>query len=221
VSAAPLRHALLSGAGIEHAFGVRGAPGPADVRRPLQVHGARVVADGECAAEPPARADAVVSTHRGVAVGVVTADCVPILAAGADGRAVAAIHAGWRGLAQGVIEAGIGALAARAAGARILAAIGPHVGPCCYEVDEPVLAALAGRYAHALDAALLPSRPGHARLDLGCLARLALAAAGVEDDAIGALPGACTACDAQRFHSYRRDGQRAGRLLHHVRVMKA
>ncbi len=211
-----LRHPLLEVAGLDHGFGVRGVAAPPGVRRPRQVHGAAVCAAARCAPDAPAEADAVLAVEPGVAVGVVTADCVPILAASDDGRAVLAIHAGWRGLARGVIETAIGALSGAARG-RIVAAIGPHVGPCCYEVDEPVLAALAVRHAAALPAALRPSRAGHAWLDLGHLAQQALRAAGLASAAIGTLPGACTCCDRERFHSFRRDGPRAGRLHHFVR----
>jgi copper oxidase (laccase) domain-containing protein len=61
-----------------------------------------------------------------------------------------------------------------------------------------------------------PTRPGHARIDLGALAAHALERAGVARERIGHLPTCCTRCDAQRFHSYRRDGARAGRLVHYV-----
>jgi copper oxidase (laccase) domain-containing protein len=60
------------------------------------------------------------------------------------------------------------------------------------------------------------TRPGHARLDLGLLAREALRAEGVESDWIGFLEGDCTACDADRFYSYRRDGPETGRLVHFI-----
>jgi hypothetical protein len=210
---------LLERSGVEHGFGVRGAIDPPDVRRPRQVHGTRVVTAEQCAAGEPAQADAVLCLEPGVAVGIVTADCLPILAASADGRAVVAIHAGWRGLAQGVIEAGITALA-RAGASGILAAVGPHVGACCYEVDAPVLTALSGRYGDALEAAIRPGRVGHAWLDLGLLAREALTRSGVAAEAIGLLTNACTSCDRRRFHSYRRDGARSGRLLHFVRTAK-
>ena len=64
--------------------------------------------------------------------------------------------------------------------------------------------------------AIRQSRPGHARLDLGLLAREALRAEGVESDRIGFLEGTCTACDAERFYSYRRDGPETGRLVHFI-----
>jgi hypothetical protein len=128
---------------------------------------------------------------------------------------VAAIHAGWRGLAAGVVEAGIAALRARSpAGAQLVAAIGPHIGVCCYEVDMPVLAPLRKRFGAALEPALRPTRSGHAKIDLELLVSEALGRAGVDPSLRGKVPNSCTFCHPQRFHSYRRDGPRAGRLLH-------
>ena len=111
--------------------------------------------------------------------------------------------------------AGIDALRREAQGAPLRAVIGPHIGPCCYEVDAPVLDALR-HFDADLDAATTASRPGHHWLDLGALARSALLRAGVSPDAIGSVERPCTHCDAQRFHSYRRDGARAGRLVHWI-----
>jgi YfiH family protein len=219
VSAAqPLRHALLSKLGVDHGFGLRGSAELADLRRPRQVHGVAVATAEQCAGQGPApEADAVVSAAVGVRIAVVTADCLPILLAGDRGRAVAAIHAGWRGLAGGVIAAGLAALRERLGRSEgITAVIGPHIGKCCYEVDEPVLGALALRFSEVLPRASTQTRPGHAQLALGLIAREALRAAGVEDERIGFLEGACTACDAERFYSYRRDGPETGRLVHFI-----
>ena len=209
-----IEHALLHACGVRHGFGTRGSQPPVPLRRPRQVHGARLVTSRECA--DGVEADAVIApTGSGDAIGVVTADCIPVLAASADGRAVAAIHAGWRGLAAGVIEAGIAALRESASGASLHAVVGPHIGACCYEIDAPVLDALR-HFDADLDAATTASRPGHHYLDLGALARSALRRAGVSLDAIGSIASSCTSCDAKRFHSYRRDGPRAGRLVHWI-----
>jgi hypothetical protein len=215
-----LRHPLLADRGIAHGFGVRGDVAPEGLLRPRQVHGRAIVSAAACRVQPPPEADGVVCSEPGVAVGVVTADCLPVLLASEGGRVVAAIHAGWRGLARGVVTEGIDALRRSSGGARIVAAIGPHIGPCCYEVDAPVIDALTQTLG-AIDDALRPTRPGHALLDLGALAARALAGAGVASDDIGRLPDTCTRCDALRFHSYRRDGPRAGRLVHYVAAAQA
>ncbi len=217
-AAQALRHALLSEIGVDHGFGLRGFAELADLRRPRQVHGVAVATAEQCAEQGRApEADAVISAEVGVRIAVVTADCLPILLAGDRGRAVAAIHAGWRGLAGGVIGAGLTALRERLGKSEgVTAVIGPHIGKCCYEVDGPVLGALAVRFSDVLPRALRQTRPGHAQLDLGLLAREALRAAGVAGERIGLLEGACTACDAERFYSYRRDGPETGRLVHFI-----
>jgi YfiH family protein len=193
--------------------------------RARQVHGTRVVvlAAGGAAPDDLGEADAIVSERPALPVGVVTADCLPILVATPSGR-VAAVHAGWRGLAAGVIGEALAALAARAPGglAGAAAVIGPRIGARCYEVDAPVVEALARRFAgDALEAALVATRAGHWQLDLAALARSDLVRAGVAADRIAALARACTACDATRFHSYRRDGPASGRLFHWIVASEA
>jgi hypothetical protein len=209
-----LRHPLLAARELRHGFGTRAAAEPPGLWRPRQVHGAAVVVAEEWDPEQAPPADAILCERPGRPIGVVTADCVPLLAAA--GRAVLAVHAGWRGLARGVVEAGLAALRRAAGGAPAVAVIGPHIGPCCYEIDALVLEGLARRFGSELEAALRPSGPGHRRLDLGRLVRHALERAGLAPERIGAVPGACTSCDALHYHSYRRDGARAGRLVHFV-----
>jgi hypothetical protein len=186
--------------------------------RPRQVHGAAVAEVGAGGALDRAEADAVLSTVPDIPVAILTADCVPILAALADGSAVVAIHAGWRGLAAGVIGAGIERLAARTARPRsdIVAVIGPRIGVCCYEVDAPVLGALRHRFGEAVERVARRARPGHHWLDLGGLAAEALTVAGLDPSRLAVLEDACTRCDPGRFHSYRRDGDRAGRMEHYI-----
>jgi YfiH family protein len=212
-----LRAPGLAAAGVPHGFGLRGVAAPPAARRARQVHGARVARiDPRRPEAELGEADAVLSTLAEAPAAVVTADCVPVLLASADGRAVAAVHGGWRGLAAGVVEAAAAALAQVAPEGPPRAAVGPHIGPCCYEVDAPVWDALRPRFGEALDAALAPTRPGHARLDLARLARRALEAAGVPASRVEVLCGTCTRCDAVRFESARRDGPRAGRLVHWI-----
>ena len=202
---------------IPHGFGCCGSQVPQFTAFPRQVHGIRVV---EAAAwEPDQRpaADAVLSTPDQAEIGIVTADCVPILAACPDGVVVVAIHAGWRGLAAGVIEAGIHALQARVRDQPLTAAIGPAARGCCYEVDGPVRQALSERYPHWLEPPILAEgRMGHFQLDLPALAIRILESTGIIDTCIGTAHCVCTICDPQQFESYRRDGAAAGRLNHFI-----
>ena len=218
-SAPDLRHPLLETAGVPHGFGVRDSQPPGAVARPRQVHGVAVASVVDLEVRP-AEADVIVSSTSQYPVGIETADCVPVLACSEDGAVVAAIHAGWRGLSHGVVQAGIEALRQLPGPVMALrAVIGPHIGPCCYEVDEPVLAPLRGRFGPQLAAAMrqAPDRPGHWLLDLGHLVAVDLERSGVREANRGFLCDACTFCNPSQFHSYRRDGEAAGRLVHHIR----
>ena len=200
-----------------HGFGQRGSPNPVDVIRPVQQHGTEVAFVRDGVKTDAGQADAVVSILAGVPVGVMTADCVPLLLAMDGGRVVAAVHAGWRGIAAGVVSNAFEAMARRAEHwRRVTAVIGPHIGPCCYEVDSPVMERLRVRFAELLDSALTPVDSAHSMLDLGALVCAELIRAGVRPAEVGFFPEACTCCDVKRFHSHRRDGARAGRLLHWI-----
>jgi YfiH family protein len=216
-STEPLTHPLLSDVGVPHGFGRLGSPQPDGVIRPVQQHGKEVVWVREEGDEDPGNADAVVSTLARVPVGVMTADCVPVLIAMDDGRVVAAVHAGWRGIAAGVVPSAFEAMASAAVQwRRVAAVIGPHIGACCYEVDSPVVERLRVRFSKLLDSLLTPVSSDHWMLDLGALVRIELIRAGVGSANVGSFPDACTCCDAEFFHSHRRDGTRAGRLLHWI-----
>jgi YfiH family protein len=206
---------VLESLGVPHGFAERGAQPPESTVFLRQVHGVRAVRAEDGTGGPPVEADAITSQSAGLAIGIVTADCVPILAASAEGDRVVAIHAGWRGLAAGVIEAGIEALGVEAA--RLSAAVGPAARGCCYEVDEPVARALEARYAELLPGVLVPGRPGRYQLDLPALAGRVLTALGVAPDRLGFAHCLCTICTpGPRFESFRREGERAGRLRHFI-----
>jgi len=178
-----------------------------------QVHGVRVIRAGlDDAGRPPASADAAWTDEPGVACTVLVADCLPVLMASRDGRAVAAAHAGWRGLSQGVLEATLAALQAGAGvkPAEVVAWLGPCIGPRAFEVGVDVMQAF-GAYGEA-DPRFVsqpsPAGPPRWRTDLQGLARDRLAAAGVLNVRCSRL---CTVEDASRFFSFRRDG-RTGRM---------
>ena len=215
-------HPILERCGVVHGFGTRTSQPPSETFLPRQVHGIavhhfRVDATAQMASDA-IEADAVCSSTPGQSIGIITADCVPILACTESGRAVLAVHAGWRGLAHGVIEAGIEALIDEApSGEKLCAVVGPHVGPCCYEVDDPVIEAMTQHFGEAaVMRASTPTGPGHARIALGDLAMLALERSGVGEASRAAIKDGCTACEGSRFHSYRRDGEIAGRMAHFI-----
>jgi len=110
-----------------------------------QVHGIRVVpATGPWPGETPPAADGIVTATPGLAVGVLSADCAPVLLADAEGRIVAAAHAGWKGALAGIVEATVAAMVERGARkTRICAGIGPCIAQDSYEVGPDFVAAFA------------------------------------------------------------------------------
>ena len=120
-----------------------GAPGWPIIKL-QQVHSGTVLdIDDTSAASEPVEGDAVITSIPGIMLGILTADCVPILIADEDGKAVGAAHAGWRGTAARIAETAVLRLIEkfRIEPQKLTAAIGPHIGPCCYEIGEEVASA--------------------------------------------------------------------------------
>jgi YfiH family protein len=164
--------------------------------------------------EPFPEADIAVTDDPSLALSVRTADCVPILLADKRSRAVAAVHAGWKGTAAGAASLAVSALASRfgADPADMVAAVGPSIGACCYEVGSD----LAEHFAAHADAARWFSDAAKPHLDLWRANRDQLERAGVPTAQIH-VSALCTFDHPAWFHSYRRDGARAGRLVAAIR----
>jgi YfiH family protein len=179
-----------------------------------QTHDREVVLlDGSEQVDAVARtaADAIVSSAPGIGCGVRTADCVPILLADPESGRVAAVHAGWRGLVRQVIASATERMSAQGSRrAALLAAFGPHIGPDAFEVGDDVAAELAN--ASSAQGVVQRAPTGKALVSLARVVRAQLIAAGLDDARIEQVPG-CTYRDASQFFSYRRDGQRSGRML--------
>jgi polyphenol oxidase len=175
-----------------------------------QIHSARVVvADAPWTREHAPRADAVVTRQSGLAVGVTTADCGPVLLADAEGGVVGAAHAGWRGAFEGLIEETVAAMVRLGARRqRLTAAIGPLIRQPNYEVGPEFVARFVVDDP-ANQRFFEPStRQGYARFDLpGFIAeRLRRAqVAGIQDLA------QCTYADTAEFFSFRRATHRGER----------
>ena len=176
-----------------------------------QVHGATcLVVDGRSPGEvAAAEADALLCTEPGRAIGVFTADCLPILLGDGAGR-VAVAHAGWRGTVAGVAAAAVRALReAGAAPGALRAVLGPCIGPCCFEVGEEV----ATEFDRVAPAAVLREAGRKAHVDLRAANATLLEAADVRR--VTVVPR-CTVCEAESFFSYRRDGAGIGQMLSFV-----
>ena len=174
-----------------------------------QVHSDVVYALDIDVAPPPGvkrpEADGLMSHQPGHLLGVRTADCLPLLYVDRERPAVAAVHAGWRGTAKSIAARAVERME-KEFGSQprdLEVVIGPGIGPCCYEVGPEV--------AEQFEPAVI--RQHHQpHLDLGEANRLQLVRAGVSPSRIRPA-GMCTACDTERFHSYRREGAGAGRML--------
>jgi YfiH family protein len=196
------------------------------VARLRQIHGDRVVVvtKGCVPAESPDRTeaffgygDALVSSRDDLALGIVTADCIPLLLADREGRrAAAAAHAGWRGVVAGIVERTLEVLdrSFGVAPSALVALAGPAAGGCCYEVGPEVVEELAKGLPGPADPHdwLRPGRGERPHVDLRAVLRRRLLAAGVPPDAIHSV-AECTICSGDRWPSWRREGNDAGRIL--------
>ena len=209
---------------LTHGFSTRlAAAAPASgpdvtgARGVAQVHDIRIlVAEDAPADDPAACFDGLATGRPGVALAVRTADCVPVLLVEREGRAAAALHAGWRGTVGGIASVGVRLLRERfgVEPAALVAALGPAIGACCYEVD----AALARRFADRFGRDVVRRDRGpRPHVDLIAANRVGLVEAGLSPDAVEALDR-CTRCRDDLFPSYRREGEAAGRLWSFVRL---
>jgi polyphenol oxidase len=180
-----------------------------------QVHGIRVIApprrlesEGTLPV-PTEEADALVANDQDRAVGVKTADCVPILMHAPDAGAVAAVHAGWRGTRSRIVKEAIQKL--RDLGAepsKLRVAIGPAIRACCFQVGNDV----AEEFRKGFSAAVVEHRQGQTFVNLALANRMALIESGVAESNIEDL-ARCTSCEDQLFFSHRRDRGVTGRQV--------
>ncbi len=187
-----------------------------------QVHGDHIVVvstddDSQRVATVRPEGDSLISLHSGTAIGVVVADCVPLLLADIRGRAVAAVHAGWRGTCAGIAATTVRSLCevAGVSPGELVVAIGPSIGRDDYEVGEALRdqfraaghdAASVQRWFHEPQPGALPC------LDLWRANRDQLEATGVPAEAIH-VAGLSTRAHAPLLASFRRDGAMAGRMI--------
>lgn len=177
-----------------------------------QVHGATVCGHEVAERRWYERCDGLATDLVAAPVAVFTADCVAILLWAPTAGTLALVHAGWRGTTAKILARAV-ALMRERWGARpqeISAFLGPAIGPCCYEVGEDVAAATRAALGKRAGQALAPSG-GRYRLDLHRANLLIAQEAGLAPINLYRVRG-CTSCDADLFPSWRRDGERAGRI---------
>lgn len=157
--------------------------------------------------------DAIVTNQPGIMIGVLVADCYPVLFCDPVQKVVAAVHAGWRGAANGLIGKTIAAMQQHFGcnAEDLQAAVGPGIGAHRYEVDRPVRDAFRSGSGH-WDKIAEETRLGFWKLDLRESCRLQLLDAGLKSSKIETAEE-CTCCHRELFFSYRRDEGQTGRQL--------
>ncbi len=184
-----------------------------------QIHSSVVVVADSSHIGQPCEGDGLMTDKPGLLLGVLTADCTPVLVADRKRKVVAAFHAGWRGTVKRVVENGIERMRLEFGSQPedLVAAIGPSIGPCCYEVGEDVLSEFTSQFAYApelfrevydLDSTTGPGL----YLDVGGANRRQLLDAGLNSHNIS-MVGGCTRCQPELFFSHRGSQGRAGRML--------
>jgi len=162
--------------------------------------------------------DAVLTNQPQIMIGVLVADCFPILLADPVKKVVAAVHAGWRGAASGIISKTVKAMEASFGcdPKGLSAAVGPGIGSHLYEVDRPVRDAFREGTGYWDDISEEVGL-GKWRLDIGKSCRLQLEGAGLSSSNID-IAEECTCCHKELFFSYRRDKGNTGRQLGFVMI---
>jgi len=219
-----------------------GSPGLPGLATLKQIHSSLMWRVGKPAGDSvAARAtlpgDGQMTDEPGVLLGIVTADCIPVLVADRRKRAVAAFHAGWRGTVKRIVEQGVGRMRLEF-GSRpedLVAAIGPGVGQCCYAVGEEVRSEFECQFRYAEELFrevsdrdpvrekypmlfLTALAPGHGpqglklHLDLVEANRRQLLDAGLREGAVSVV-SECTSCRTDRYFSHRAEHGFTGRML--------
>jgi polyphenol oxidase len=173
---------------------------------PKQTHGNRVVVAENHVEDRGLEADGLIAlSDTNIAVGVIVADCVPLLFSDKKGRAIGAVHAGWKGTKGNIALQAVLAFETHGIQARDVSVfIGPHIGKCCYNVPEE----RANQFLSTSE-----KREGEWYVDLGRANVLQLLQAGILEKNInnGAL---CTSCHTDTYYSYRKDSQQTyGEIL--------
>lgn len=181
-----------------------------------QVHSDRIVVIDNPDIRPEEiksqEADGIITDVKGITIGILTADCVPVLLFDRKKRVVAAVHAGWKGTASKILAKAVEIMIERfeSRPQDIAAAVGPAIGPCCYEVGEEVVAAVGHREGVAVQ------HGNKWYVDLPKANLLQLQYAGVTDIDLADI---CTSCRTDLFFSHRGEKGKTGRQLSFISLI--
>lgn len=177
-----------------------------------QVHGNTILTVSRAAEKLAGIGDGLMTDVPNLCLGVMAADCVPLLFVEPSRKIAAAVHAGWRGTAAGIAPRAVALMREtyRIDPAALHVAMGPSIGPCCYEVGREVAAQIAANWREELKDAWKPDG-AKGRLDLRALNEAQLLGAGIPRPHIRKI-GPCTACYVGDFFSYRKEGKTGHQL---------
>jgi len=178
-----------------------------------QVHGDNLIEITDKKMKETGEADGVVTAESGVYLGVLTADCVPLLFIAPKQRLAAAVHAGWKGTLAGIATKTVEYFKSRygVASGELEVALGPSIGVCCYDVNNDVATPLMKKWG-ALTTPSIAMKSGKPHINLSRLNRDILRSAGVPGKQLFQI-GPCTSCAPDEFFSYRRQGGETGRQI--------
>mgnify|MGYP001255323555 FL=1 len=178
-----------------------------------QVHGDHIIEITDKKLKEAGEADGMVTAESGVYLGVLTADCVPLLFIAPKQRLVAAVHAGWCGTLAGIAEKTVRLFQSQydIAASELEVALGPSIGVCCYEVKDDVAVPLMKKWG-SLTTPSIAVRDGKSFINLSRLNRDILRDTGIPGKQLFQI-GPCTRCAAEDFYSYRREGGETGRQI--------
>ncbi|MBI5810353.1 MAG: peptidoglycan editing factor PgeF, partial [Deltaproteobacteria bacterium] len=188
-----------------------------------QVHGSSILLVDEAYMRRPlpVDADGAITALANVPIGVLTADCLPLLFYDPVRKAAGAAHAGWKGALAMVAKKTVEAMS-KEFGTRpedVRASAGPYIGECCYAVGEEVFSAFRGSFGGAASG-FFKRRGGRLYLDIGRAVEFDLDSSGVPSGNITSVMR-CTSCNQGLFFSYRRDGGKTGRQLSFIMLKGA
>jgi len=178
-----------------------------------QMHGDYIVDVKDKKLKEVGAADGMITAESGVYLGVLTADCVPLLFVAPKQRLVAAVHAGWRGTLAGIAQKTVERLRAdyNVASGDLEVALGPSIGACCYEVNDDVAKPLMKQWGKLVTPSI-QVKQDKTFINLSRLNRDILRAAGVPGAQLYQI-GPCTSCACDDFYSYRRARSETGRQI--------
>jgi polyphenol oxidase len=178
-----------------------------------QVHGDRIVQIQDSNIKETGEADGVLTRQGGVYLGVLTADCVPILFLAPEQRLVAAVHAGWRGALAGIAAKMVQLILEEQSilPSEIEVALGPSIDGCCYEIGRNVAEPLTDQWSGTANSCIR-NRENKMYLDLRDLNTAILHRAGIPESQIFRI-GPCTSCAEDELFSYRREKKQTGRQI--------